>query len=71
MKRCVICARPLPEKSRSDRRTCSARCRVALSRRLARAAACAALNVYLAAADGDAEQEAWRAYVKAAAKEAR
>lgn len=31
---CVICGVSLPERSRSDRRTCSARCRVALSRRL-------------------------------------
>lgn len=33
-RRCVICGRSLPERSRSDRRTCSARCRVALSRQL-------------------------------------
>jgi predicted nucleic acid-binding Zn ribbon protein len=33
-RRCVICGASLPEKSRSDRRTCSARCRVTLSRRL-------------------------------------
>jgi hypothetical protein len=33
-RRCVVCGESLPEKSRSDRRTCSARCRVALSRRL-------------------------------------
>jgi len=33
MKRCVICGASLGE-CRSDRRTCSAKCRVALSRRL-------------------------------------
>jgi hypothetical protein len=32
--RCVVCGAALPPRSRSDRRTCSARCRVALSRRL-------------------------------------
>lgn len=34
LRRCVVCGRSLPENSRSDRRTCSAKCRVALSRRL-------------------------------------
>jgi hypothetical protein len=33
-KRCVICGDWLDARSRSDRRTCSAKCRVALSRRL-------------------------------------
>jgi hypothetical protein len=33
-KRCVICGDRLDARSRSDRRTCSAKCRVALSRRL-------------------------------------
>jgi hypothetical protein len=33
-KRCVVCGDWLDARSRSDRRTCSARCRVALSRRL-------------------------------------
>lgn len=34
MSRCVVCGTELPKGSRADRRTCSARCRVALSRRL-------------------------------------
>jgi predicted nucleic acid-binding Zn ribbon protein len=32
--RCVECGNPLPPGSRSDRRTCSTRCRIAMSRRL-------------------------------------
>lgn len=68
-RRCVICGASLPEKSRSDRRTCSAKCRVALSRRLAGTAACTALNAYLAAAEDGEAAELWDAYVKAAAKE--
>lgn len=34
MARCVNCGTSLPRSSRADRRTCSARCRMALSRRL-------------------------------------
>ncbi len=69
-RRCVVCGASLPEKSRSDRRTCSARCRVALSRRLARHGATAALNAYLTASESEAA-ERWDAYVKAAAKDGR
>ena len=68
MKRCVICGVDLG-KSRSDRRTCSARCRMVLSRRLARTAACQALNAYMAASEGTHDADLWDAYVKAAAKE--
>ncbi len=67
MKRCVVCGASLREKSRSDRRTCSARCRVALSRRLARRDAQLALNAYLAGEKVDGPL--WDAYLKAAAKE--
>lgn len=68
--RCVICGDTLPPASRADRRTCSARCRMTLSRRLTRATACRALNTYLAA-DDETAPAAWDAYVRAAAKEAR
>jgi predicted nucleic acid-binding Zn ribbon protein len=64
--RCVNCGTDLGE-SRSDRRTCSPRCRVALSRRLATRNAQQALNAYLA--EGEVDGPLWDAYVKAAAKE--
>jgi hypothetical protein len=39
MRRCVNCGKDLPGGSRTDRRTCSPRCRVALSRRLSKGGA--------------------------------